>query len=691
MPTVLADTFLASLIKLGRGEQKLAAEFVDKFQKDPSNPGISLERVTQTKSKNIWSARVSQGLRAMVQKDGSSWTILYVGHHDDAYDWVSRRTIEHNSHTGSLQIVATPESVEHIFDTPPGVIHAQRIFDHHGDDYLLSLGVPETWLPTIRKVATEDQLLELVQQLPSDVAERLIDLSWGKLVTPPVPDSEKSRALDVDYGHSRFYVIEDSDELLRMLSAPMSKWIGFLHPTQRKLAIGRFGGPVKVTGSAGTGKTVVAMHRARHLARQGKNVLLTSYVGTLCDNIQENLKYLCNNDELSRITVDTVHAQALQIVRSAGERPQIVDEQEIYKLLDQFHWGGCPLDTRALHSEWVEIIQSQAIRTWEQYRDANRRGRGIALAAKDRKLVWQVFEQVIQRFEQYNMCDWSTLCWRALELLKSGKVRSRYNSVIVDEVQDLRPQEIRFLGTMARDERDNLMLLGDSGQRIYGRKISLKSIGVDVRGRSFILKINYRTTAQIRAFAEKLLSPARDDLDEGWEDRSDTKSLLKGPEPHLHGFDTSTQQTEFVIRTISDLSKQGVALNDVAIFARTTDLLAPFEKALKAKRVPYRFLKRETVKPPESGVNLGTMHRAKGLEFKVVFLADVSQNYVPFPAALKQLRDPNDQQDAKERERHLLYVSTTRARDEVYICWVGNQSDFLDPVIVERETALAKR
>lgn len=689
MTMALADTFLSSLISLGKGEQKSATEFVDKFQRNPAHPGISLERITQTKSDNLWSARITQGLRAVLHKEGDVWSVLYIGQHDDAYDWAKRRSVERNPRTGSLQVVVAPETVSELFAQSDAASDASQLFSKYGDDYILSLGIPESWLPTIRMIISEEQLLQVIQELPEEVAERLLDLSWGKLVTPPLPAPAGRPAIEAEDSQRRFYVVEDSDELLRMLAAPMSKWIGFLHPSQRKLASGKFNGAVKVTGSAGTGKTVVAMHRARHLARQGKNVLITSYVGTLCDNIRDNLKYLCSPEELSRITVDTVHAQALQLVRSAGEKPTIIDDQDVSRLIDQFHWGACPLDARTLQSEWTEVIQSQGIRTWDEYRDANRRGRGQALGTKDRKLVWQVFEQVLQRLAQNQMCDWSALCQRARDLVQVGKARNKFNSVIVDEVQDLRPQEIRFLASLAKDEKDNLMLVGDGGQRIYGSKLTLKSLGVDVRGRSFVLKINYRTTAQIRSFAENLLANERDDLDEGYEDRSDTKSLLRGPEPVLTAFDSQEEQIEFVVRSISDIVKQGVATQDIAIFARTNDLLIPYEKGLKSKKIEYRQLKKESAGPLILGVNLGTMHRAKGLEFKVVFVVDVSRDYLPLPVALRTLKDPGDRQDGTDKERHLLYVSITRARDEVFISWVGKMSEFLKNAQTGKRVALA--
>jgi superfamily I DNA/RNA helicase len=689
VPIALADTFLSSLITLARGEQKSAAEFVEKFQRNPAQPGISLERITQTRNDNLWSARVTQALRAVVHKEGDLWNLLYVGQHDDAYHWAGRRSVERNPRTGTLQIVVAPETLAESIQQAP-LLNALPLFQKYNDDYLLSLGLPESWLPTIRMLATEDQLIQILQNLPEEVAERLLDLSYGNLVTPPQPVPANVPAIEAEDSQRRFYVIEDSEELLRMLSAPMAKWIGFLHPSQKKLVTSRFNGPAKVTGSAGTGKTVVAMHRARYLARQGKNVLLTTYVGTLCDNIRENLKYLCSPDELSRITVDTVHAQALQLVRAAGEKPTIIDDQDIAKLVDQFHWGACPLDARSLQSEWTEVIQAQGIRSWDHYRDANRKGRGQALGAKDRKLVWQVFEQVLQRLTQNHMCDWSALCQRARELVQSGKARTKFNAVIVDEVQDLRPQEIRFLASLAR-ERDNLMLVGDGGQRIYGNKLTLKSLDVDVRGRSFVLRINYRTTAQIRSFADNLLANERDDLDEGEEDSSGTKSLLKGPEPILAGFNSMEDQIEFVTRSISEIIKQGVTPQDIAIFARTNELLIPFEKALKSKRIEYRQLKKESSGPTILGVNLGTMHRAKGLEFKVVFVVDASHDYLPLPVALRTIKDAGDRQDAVEREKHLLYVSITRARDEVFVSWTGKACEFLNKPRTARVVALAKR
>ena len=692
MAVALMNSFLRSLIGLSRGEQKLAGEFVDKFIANPAHPSLSLERITQAKDKNLWSARVNQGLRAILYKEDDFCSLLYVGQHDDAYTWARRRSVERNPRTGAVQVVVAPETVlEKLSEYKTPESHP-AMFASYKDDYLLSLGIPESWLPTIRLLKTDEQLLEIISDLPEEAAERLLDLSAGKLVTPPPPISPDKPAMESEDSQRRFYVIEDSDELLRMLSAPMSTWLGFLHPSQRKIATGKFSGPVKVTGSAGTGKSVVGMHRARHLARQGKNVLLTSYVGTLCDNMRENLKFLCSPEELKRITVDTVHAQALQLVRSSGEKLNIVDDKEIAKLLEQFHWGGCPLDSKTLHSEWIEIIQAQGIKSWDQYRDANRKGRGHALGVKDRKLVWQVFEQVLQRFSQNGMCDWSSLCLRARELVEAGKAKSKYNTVVVDEVQDLRPQEIRFLAGLAKDERDGLMLLGDGGQRIYGRKISLKALNVDVRGRSFILKINYRTTAQIRSFAERLLKSDRDDLDDGEEDRSETKSLLRGPEPQLRGFETAEMEADFICKTVSDIIKQGVAAEDIAIFSRINDLLAPIEKCLKNKKIEYRHLKSEVpANAAAAGVNLGNMHRAKGLEFKVVFVAGVSKDNLPLPLALRSVKDPNDRGDALEIERHLLYVSATRARDEMFITWFGTPSEFLAAEITEKQLISSKR
>lgn len=684
MPVLISEDWMDSTAELAQSDYKRTNEFVKKFRQNQANPGISLERVTDSRDKNIWSARVTQGLRAIVHKDADQWTLLYAGQHDEAYKWAETHQIQRHKITGALQVVASTHLVEEQIESRD--MKAQGLFDKHDDAYLLSLGVPESWLPTIRKINSEDLLYEVVDKLPTDVAERLLDLADGKFVTPPLPVPPERSAFESEDTRRRFIVLDDNLEMLEALDAPLARWMAFLHPSQRKLVEGSFNGYVKVTGSAGTGKTVVAMHRARFLARQGKRVLLTSYVNTLCQNIKGNLQMFCNKDELSKITVSTIHAQAREILSQAGENVRPVDDEQLSKLLEELHWGGCPLDPGSLLAEWENVIQAQAIRSWEQYRDANRRGRGKSLSAKERKLVWEVFEKLLLKFRVNNMLDWSSMCLRAKELLDAGNVKSRYDSVIVDEVQDLSPLELMFIAALAGTGKDRLMLTGDAGQRIYKNRASFKSLGIDVRGRSHILRINYRTTEQIRKFADLLLTGSVDDMDDSSEER-DTRSLLKGPSPVLQAFKTKQEQYNFVADKVNELIAKGLKYGEIGIFARKSDLVENIQKTLQERAISCKQLTRDTDISDRESVYIGTMHRAKGLEFKVVFVADVSADIVPLQYALKLSKDPQDFKEALQREKQLLYVSITRARDEVLITWSGSCSEFLEEIPVAQKQA----
>lgn len=680
MPVALSNSLASAARKLSANEAHRVWTFLDKFWENPAHPSLSIERLTKIKNANLWSGRISDDLRAILHKEGDLWTVLHVDHHDDAYNWAKTRTVERHIKTGALQIVVAPEVVASIVEADPTPVSQPSLFTQYPDDYLLSLGVPPTWLPTIRQIRSKDVLLNAVLELPEEVAERLLDLAEGGFVTPPTPLAEDQPAIASPDTKRRFTVLDSNQDLLKLLDAPLATWIAFLHPSQQQLASGTFKGPVKVTGAAGTGKTVVGLHRARYLARQGKRVLLTSFVTTLCRNLERNLQLLCTPEELANITVTTVHRQAKELLKQAGETLEAVDDDAIKKLIERFYHSGCPLSPAYLYLEWESVIQAQGITSWEAYRTANRAGRGQPLTVKDRKQVWLIFEQVLKTLQMRGENDWSGICHRAIELLNSGKVQSPFDAVIVDELQDLGPQEIKLLAALAGEGADRLMLLGDAGQRIYAGRTNLKSLGIDVRGRSHILRINYRTTEQIRSFADQIVGDRRDDLNGEPEERKGTISLLRGPEPTIHGFQTQAQQFKFVVSEIQKLLKQGLALDEIAVFARTNDALKPVESSLEAAKLPYQRLSRD-IEAQANAIHLGTMHRAKGLEFKVVFVINLSDDQMPLIYLVNQMPDQPSREAALEREKQLLYVSVTRARDEVFASWVGPPSRFLEEVL----------
>jgi len=354
------------------------------------------------------------------------------------------------------------------------------------------------------------------------------------------------------------------------------------------------------------------------------------------------------------------------------------------------NWNLHSFDAELLWGEWEAVVRAQGLATWDDYRSASRAGRGTPLSVKDRKTIWGVMEEAQRSLDQRGALDWPGLCHRARALLQEGSVMSSVDAVIVDEVQDLGPQELQFLAALAgigvpgREDRPaSLALVGDGGQRIYSRATSLKALGIDVRGRSHVLRLNYRTSEQIRRFADHIIQDSADDLEGGRAERHAVRSLFNGPQPAMRQCASGDEQNRFVVETIGRLLAEGLQPAEIAVFARRNEQLKDMRAVLRAARLPcVRLGGEESMSPDMSGITLASMHRAKGLEYKVVFVVSVSDDSMPEPKAYKGLTDLLARDEAVQRERQLLYVSVTRARDELFLSWFGEASRFLQGVVV---------
>ncbi len=685
MPVVQVEkSFHRALGALDLEARGHVADFLLKFMTDPKHPSLSVERVDRGKNKTLWGARVTQDFRAIYHQEGDLYVLLWVDKHDAAWAWGEKKRVLKNDRTGELQIVSIPEVVEvpPISTAAKAPTKAKGLFDDAEDDYLLSLGLPADWLPTIRRLKDSKQLESISKDLPEELAERLERVACGELVTPPPPAPAGSAAFETPEARRRYFVIHDASEIDELRDKPIEAWMRYLHPSQRSLVEATFSGPAKVTGAAGTGKTVVAMHRARALASQGKRVLLTSFVGTLCKNLDRSMGVLCKGDEKSRIEVMTVDAAAAAIHKLAGTKSGFATDDDVQKGIERYAFYGESVgDAEFLWNEWQQVIDAQALVTWDEYRDADRRGRGRALGAADRKKAWDCFQRVLSQLEAARQLPHSVWLRKAEELIRAGKVPNRWDAVIVDEVQDLAPAALRFLSALAAKEPGNFLLVGDGGQRIYRNGASLRSAGIEVRGRSRVLKLNYRNTRQIQAASELLLRDGADDLDEGRDDRKGTLSPLGGPEPVFRGFPSRPAMYEHFASEVQKLLKQGLAPKEIAVFAHSKSLVSAAADALAAAKIEASPLEKDTDLSSVKGVNVGTMHRAKGLEFKAVFVLGVEDSVVPPASLVAKTKEPADLEALLVRERNLLYVALTRARDEAWVLWSGTPSRFLAPVL----------
>lgn len=681
----IADTFTDSLVRLTADEQKAVKTTAFDLQLNPAAPGFSFHRIDKSKDKNFWSVRVGSDIRLIVHKTAASLLLCYVDHHDKAYDWAERRKLEAHPKTGAAQLVEVRERVEEI--AVPVYVEAPRakpeqlpLFAKISDDALLSYGVPTEWLADVRK-ATEDSVLELADHLPSEAAEALLELATGGTPTVPQPIVPGSDPFAHPDAQRRFRVMSDVDELERALAFPWEKWTVFLHPAQRLLVERDYSGPARVSGSAGTGKTIVALHRAVYLARKHpeSRVLLTTFSETLANALRTKLRRLVSNEPrlAERLEVHAMNAIGERLYEAHFGRPKIASRDDVRRLMTDAAKGDQKFSRRFLMAEWEELVDAWQLQTWEAYRDVTRLGRKTRLPEAQRAALWQVFEAVraqLQAAGQVSMAEVFT----KLAPKISGLRRPPFDFVVVDEAQDISVPQLRFLAALGGQRANGLFFAGDLGQRIFQLPFSWKSLGVDVRGRSRTLHINYRTSHQIRMQADRLLGPEVADVDGNTEDRRGTVSVFNGPPPTVQTFETQQQEIAAVGAWLSERTKSDAILpHEIGVFVRSSAELDRARAALTKAAIPFGVLDEHT-EPTSGKVSVCTMHLAKGLEFRVVCVMACDDEIVPLQERIEAVGDDADLQEVYDTERHLLYVACTRARDHLLVTSVEPKSEFLD-------------
>lgn len=678
MNFILARTFTDSLAKLDTPLQSQVKAAVFDFQQNPKQPGFQFHRIDRAKDKHMWSARVNDDLRMVIHHAEDRAVFCFVGHHDDAYAWGERRRLEQNPVTGAAQFVEIKERVEEITKTiVKEVVREAPLFARFERDYLLALGVPTEWLDAVGTVDTAG-LEKLESHLPAEAYERLFQLACGEPVPRPVAAPTADPYAHPD-ARRRFVVLDDRVEFRRALEHPWEQWLVFLHPTQRAVAQRHFNGPARVTGTAGTGKSVVAIHRVAELAKTAApgSVLLTTFSRTLASRLAQNLALLMPDDgATSRVAVQHLHKLAWNLwTASSGRVFNQLKSADLPLMFGDALRRASPkvaLTVPFLRSEWESVVDPWGIRTWEAYRSAPRAGRSTPMGLKQRMEVWKVFDALHGILRERRVMSWSQLCYEAAQGVGS---KPPFRHVVADECQDFGPAEFTLLRSIAPLGSDDLFLCGDAGQRIYRAKFTYGGLGIDVRGRSTRLKVNYRTTEQIRRFADGLI-PATIDEGDGDDGVRATVSVLSGPVPESRSCASVAEEIEAVASWVKGLLAEGFLPRDVAVFARTEALLRErAQKALEAAGVDVHALDDET---PLSATqaSVGTMHRAKGLEFRAVAVVGCDQGALPSPKAL-EVADDADRDAAIEQERQLLYVATTRARERLLVTSSGVPSEFL--------------
>src|SRR5882724_6223294 len=578
----IADTFTDSLARLTGDEQKAVKTTAFDLQLNPSQPGLKLHKLDKPKDPNFWSVRVSSDVRLIVHKSSESLLLCYVAHHDKAYQWAERRKLEIHPKTGAAQLVEIRETVReivipHYVQTEMPAVTDRRyrkaIFAGTPDNQLLGYGVPAEWLNDVRQ-ATEDTLLALADHLPAEAAEALLELATGGKPEVARPAPAGADPFAHPDAQRRFRVMNDFEELKRALEYPWEKWTVFLHPAQRQWVERDYSGPARVSGSAGTGKTIVALHRAVFLARTNPDarVLLTTFSDTLANALRTRLRRLISHEPRlgERLEVRAMNAIGRRLYESHFGRPNLASREVIQPLLAD---AARDVDAQRfsrhfLLTEWEEVVDAWQLDTWEAYRDVRRLGRKTRLPEQQRAVLWSMFARVRSQLQSRGFVTYAGMCNRLAVQLAARK-HIPFDFVVVDEAQDVSVAQLRFLAAFGADHPNRLFFAGDLGQRIFQPPFSWKALGVDIRGRSRTLHINYRTSHQIRTQADRLLGPELSDVDANTEQRVGTISVFNGSIPTIQVFESPEDESQMVGKWLLERSNEGLMPHEMGVFVRS--------------------------------------------------------------------------------------------------------------------------
>lgn len=714
MQFLIADSFTDSLGRLTGDEQKAVKTTAFDLQMNPASPGLQFHRLDKARDKRFWSVRVNADIRVIVHRSDASLLLCYVDHHDKAYEWAERRRLETHPRTGAAQLVELRETVKEVVvpsfvpaaefpSAPKSPPPETRPFAHLAEDDLLACGVPSEWLRDV-VAATEHSLLGLIGHLPAEAAEALLELATGgtprrqmaeaslvhersepyaapPVEVPPVSSAPPSaQAFEHPDAQRRFRVVSSVEELQRALEFPWDKWTVYLHPEQRQLVQRQFGGPAKVAGSAGTGKTIVALHRAVHLARADSEarVLLTTFSDPLAKALRTRLARLVGNEPrlAERIDVEALPAVGRRLFAARGGAAALAADAVVRELLDEATKSSPARFSPAfLWGEWTHVVDAWQVTDWPSYRDLVRLGRKVRLPEAQRAAIWAVFERVQDGLNKRRLVTEAGMFHRLAETLAQGGPLP-YTHAVVDEAQDLSVQQLRFLAALGRSRPDALFFAGDTGQRIFQQPFSWKALGIDVRGRSKSLRVNYRTSQQIRVQADRLLESESRDAD-GEVERRDAVSVFSGPSPEVWVKDSPADEVAAVGQWLRERLADGLAPHECAVFVRSDAQLQRARAAIEAAGAPVRLLDGK-VDVRSGAVHLCTMHLAKGLEFRAVAVMACDDEVLPLQERIEAVGDDGDLQETYDSERQLLYVACTRARDFLLVSGVNPASEFID-------------
>lgn len=714
---LMHDLFENSYNDLDGSVKGRVLSFMVKLQQDPDSTGLDFKRPKGAANKHVRTARVNDNYRAVLvnagaDDDNSTLWLVAVKKHDDAYKFAENLMLQVNEKTGAAELydpIALDEALDSARANTASAVDTEPLMPAAvSQSDLERFGVASDVASELKRVTTEDALQRLVEALPASQGNAVLDLAFGKdpqdvwndLVVEepgPIDVDDLETALKRPLSRLSFTAVDgDNEEELRaVLEGDFAKWRVWLHPLQRKLAThAGWNGPFRVTGGAGTGKTVTAIHRARFLAKQLDSsgadskvkVLFTTFTRNLAQTIEGQLVQLAGPSISDRVHVVNIDSLARAVVAAtnsgrvfvnSSKNASTVQLEQLWRTAAQSCKGQW--DPAFLNDEWSEVVLGSAIVDEAGYLRVPRSGRSQRLSRPQRADVWLAIEQFQLLLRAQNLTTFTELASRAASTLTSDpslREQFGYRHAVIDEAQDLHPAHWKLLRALVPTTTDDLFIVGDAHQRIYGKPAPLSRFGIETRGRARRLTINYRTSRQILKWCLQIADTEADDLDTSSDTLAGARSVFAGPDPESLSFASKGEEDKGIAAKIERWVADGYSRSDIAVFTYERNDVREICESLVAAGVDAEVVN-ESTKEEKLGdvVRVMTMHRAKGLEYRGVAMARLGSK--SFPPHFVRHKQGEEREQEEKRLLRVLYVAGSRARERLALFWTGELSPLL--------------
>lgn len=682
----IAETCMKSMFELDNQSRKLTLNTISQLSDNPRSPSLKIHRIDRIKCDDKFrSARVNDNLRVILAIQGDTFTLLYVDHHDDAYNWCEGKYLKKTNFGAEyiydekvmLSSDYQPESCDFLktsYDVP--LLENANIKEKH----LVKLDIPEIHAKNLLTIANEDTFIDYITIFPAELQEALLDLATGEktfdavyneLIDDEFDQSTNSPMIQKD-SKRRFYIPQSIEELATLMeNDEFEKWTIFLHPSQEKLVRREFNGPVLIEGGPGTGKTIVGIHRAVYLAEnvykasEGKKILFCTFSKKLTKVISSKLGILMTQRGVeNNVDVVSVDSFIFSTLKKAYGNVNNVNLKAFDNLLEKLYNSVNPKGSKSFYEfEYHEIIEKNNIKTLDDYLTVDRSGTGMPLDKKGRTLAWEFIQLLLTEKQNNNIYTFTDKAYELLEGLENGQLQAEYDSIIIDEAQDLEPVKLKALCKCVKTTTNNVLILSDMNQRIFKLSTWKKDGGINIVGRTFYLSVNYRTTKQINDYAryqfvnsEMVTAHIKE-----------YKSIINGADPTVVGFKTESDQYKFIVSKTSELLQSGYLAHQICIVCPTNDDCRQIQSILTYADINPTLLIDDVFPSENSGICICSIAGVKGLEFEVVILYNYNE------IGKNRVKD-TDSVAIKINYDKLIecekYVAATRARDELIITYM---------------------